>query len=642
MESCGGGLFPSSPPPPPPPPPPPGREPSGVPPTPKSEDVLPAPPTLTAQPSVTSVTIQPSVTSITAQPSVREEREERKPLTIQPSMKEDDKPKDARQPVAQKSPSGRWNRYETRLGVGSFKQVFLGLDAQEAKEVAWNTIKLDCLTVNDKARVQAEVALLTRLKHKNILVMYDTWIDDETQELYLITSRMANTLKEHVAKLHPLQPAVIKKFCRQILSALVYLHQGVADTDGSQKPIIHRDLKCDNIFIDGPTGDVKVGDFGLAEFFDKLSGEDGKQAAGTMEGTLGFIAPELLQEQPYTERVDVYAFGMCVLEMATNEYPFSECGNKFLTLLQKSSQNLQPEALAKVEDPALKKFIEQCLLPAEQRPSAKELLENTYYPLAEEVANLPPSSLEVEARVGSSLDMTLKIVLRLTINGQKKTIQFDYDVSKDTPMSLAREIQTDVLKDQQFPELEADIVAKLTDAVEPAIKKLRHLQLTDLLHRLELEQSLTELFAKGGVTIVDLPLLQESDWERLGVPIGPRRRLQQAMAVAPPPSPAGLNPAAQSNGSFNANNAGPVVSPPASPPPSSPVLSPSTSTVLPPLQSPVQSPVAKPIPPATPTSGVRRAPGPPVPLLDIDDASTRLANTSLSGPPPPPKPPPKP
>jgi WNK lysine deficient protein kinase len=152
--------------------------------------------------------------------------------------------------------------------VGAFKQVYLGLDTQEGKEVAWNTIKLGCLSANDKARVQAEVALLTRLKHKNILVMYDTWVDEEASELYLITSRMANTLKEHVDKLHPLQPAVLKKYCRQILSALAYLHQGVAeDPEGPKKPIIHRDLKCDNIFIDGPTGDVKVGDFGLAEFF---------------------------------------------------------------------------------------------------------------------------------------------------------------------------------------------------------------------------------------------------------------------------------------------------------------------------------------------------------------------------------------
>lgn len=580
------------------------------------------------------------------------------PVVLQPSIKEEEKKEQKQgekgpQPVAQRSPSGRWNRYDTRLGAGSFKQVFLGLDAQEAKEVAWNTIKLDCLTANDKARVQAEVALLTRLKHKNILVMYDTWIDEDTQELYLITSRMANTLKEHVAKLHPLQPAVIKKFCRQILSALVYLHQGVADTDGDKKPIIHRDLKCDNIFIDGPTGDVKVGDFGLAEFFDRGLGEDGKQAPATMEGTLGFIAPELLQEQPYTERVDVYAFGMCVLEMATNEYPFSECGNKFLTLLQKSSQNLQPEALSKVSDPDLKKFIEQCLLPAEERPSAKDLLENTYYPLNEETnGSMAPPSLEVEARLSTSLDMMLRIALKICIHGVKKTIQFDYDISKDTPTSLAREIQADVLKDQQFADLEGDIIAKLTDAVKPAIKKLRHRQLTELLQKLELESNLMDLFATEEITIVDLPLLQESDWDRLGVPIGPRRRLQQYLTMAPPPSPAGLNPG-HGNGSFNGSTNGslgvmtPSHSGSVSPahhaiPPSSPTLTSAPSISGLPSISSLPKPIGVP-PPATPTSGLRKVPGPPgASSPESEDVANRLLNTSISGPPPPgPPPPPK-
>lgn len=545
----------------------------------------------------------------------------------------------------QRSPDGRWNRYETILGVGAFKQVYLGLDTQEGKEVAWNTIKLGCLSANDKSRVQAEVALLTRLQHKNILVMFDTWVDEEASELYLITSRMANTLKEHVARLHPLQPAVVKKYCRQILSALAYLHRGVAESpEGPKKPIIHRDLKCDNIFIDGPTGDVKVGDFGLAEFFDRGLGEDCKQAPGTMEGTMGFIAPELLQEQPYTERVDVYAFGMCVLEMATNEYPFSECGNKLLTLLQRTSQGMQPEALARVEDPELRKLIEQCLLPAEQRPSAKELLENTYYPLNDDFR------LEVSARVSTSIDMMIRITLKICLKGRMKTIQFDYDITKDTPTSLVREIQADVLKDEKLAELEGDMIAKLTEAVKPAIRKLRHKQLTDLLQQLELELTLLESFAREEITIVDLTLLQESDWDRLGIPLGPRRRIQQYLTVVPPPVPAGLS---LREGSFNAvqgpsDNAGPAVVAVHSGGPSPtahdagfidiPSSNSSFTSVLHPQFSHSLTP-----PPSTPTArkstiGIS-AISPTSP--EAEELNSRLKNTSLSslsgGPPPPPK-----
>ena len=67
-------------------------------------------------------------------------------------------------------------------------------------------------------------------------------------------------------------------------------------------PVIHRDLKCDNIFITGPTGSVKIGDLGLATL-------KNKSFAKSVIGTPEFMAPEMYDEH-YDERVDVYAFGM--------------------------------------------------------------------------------------------------------------------------------------------------------------------------------------------------------------------------------------------------------------------------------------------------------------------------------------------
>lgn len=55
---------------------------------------------------------------------------------------------------------------------------------------------------------------------------------------------------------------VLKRWAWQILQGLVYLH-------GHQPPIIHRDLKCDNIFIHGVTGEVKIGDLGLAKLMEE-------------------------------------------------------------------------------------------------------------------------------------------------------------------------------------------------------------------------------------------------------------------------------------------------------------------------------------------------------------------------------------
>lgn len=102
----------------------------------------------------------------------------------------------------------------------------------------------------------------------------------------------------------------MKSWCRQILKGLSFLHS-------RSPPIIHRDLKCDNIFITGTTGSVKIGDLGLATL-------KNRSFAKSVIGTPEFMAPEMYEEH-YDESVDVYAFGMCMLEMATSEYPYSEC-----------------------------------------------------------------------------------------------------------------------------------------------------------------------------------------------------------------------------------------------------------------------------------------------------------------------------
>ena len=77
--------------------------------------------------------------------------------------------------------------------------------------------------------------------------------------IYFITELMTSgTLKQYITKTKSfIKPKIIKNWCRQILQGLVYLHS-------RDPPVIHRDLKCDNIFINGNNGQAKIGDLGLA------------------------------------------------------------------------------------------------------------------------------------------------------------------------------------------------------------------------------------------------------------------------------------------------------------------------------------------------------------------------------------------
>ncbi|CAN6246603.1 unnamed protein product [Urochloa humidicola] len=98
--------------------------------------------------------------------------------------------------------------------------------------------------------------------------------------------------------------------------------------------------------------------------------------ARSVIGTPEFMAPELYDES-YDELVDIYSFGMCLLEIFTLEYPYSECTNP-AQIFKKVSTGVKPAALAKIADPQVKQFIEKCLVPASQRASAKELLQDPF------------------------------------------------------------------------------------------------------------------------------------------------------------------------------------------------------------------------------------------------------------------------
>ena len=78
-------------------------------------------------------------------------------------------------------------------------------------------------------------------------------------------------------------------------------------------------MKCDNIFINSNNGDIRIGDLGLSTPLEKTY-------TASVLGTPNFMAPDIYNEH-YGTAVDIYAFGMCVLEMITFEKPYSECSN---------------------------------------------------------------------------------------------------------------------------------------------------------------------------------------------------------------------------------------------------------------------------------------------------------------------------
>lgn len=262
-------------------------------------------------------------------------------------------------------PTGRYMRYNEVLGRGAFKTVYKAFDEAEGIEVAWNQVNIDEVMQcpDNLERLYSEVHLLKSLKHENVMKFYNYWVDDQKKTINVITELFTSGSLRHYRRKHPrVDLKAIKNWARQILHGLDYLHS-------QQPPVIHRDLKCDNIFVNGNHGEVKIGDLGLATVMQTPK-------ARSVIGTPEFMAPELYDEN-YDELVDIYSFGMCMLEMFTLEYPYCECKNP-AQIFKKVSKGVKPATLSKIANPEVKHFIEKCLVPASQRLSAKELLQDPF------------------------------------------------------------------------------------------------------------------------------------------------------------------------------------------------------------------------------------------------------------------------
>ncbi|XP_067907859.1 serine/threonine-protein kinase WNK2-like isoform X2 [Heterodontus francisci] len=342
------------------------------------------------------------------------------------------------------SPDGRFLKFDIELGRGSFKTVYKGLDTETWLEVAWCELQDRKLAKAERQRFREEAEMLKGLQHPNIVRFYDSWESTLKGKkcIVLVTELMTSgTLKTYLRRFKVMKTKVMRSWCRQILKGLYFLHTRTP-------PIIHRDLKCDNIFITGPTGSVKIGDLGLATL---------KRAsfAKSVIGTPEFMAPEMYEEH-YDESVDVYAFGMCMLEMATSEYPYSECQNA-AQIYRKVTSGVKPASFGKVTDPEIKEIIGECICQnKEERYAIKDLLNHAFF--AEETG-LRVELAEEDDGKKNSIAMRLWVEDPKKLKGKPKdngAIEFSFDLNKENPDDVAQEM----IDSGFFQECDSKTVAK--------------------------------------------------------------------------------------------------------------------------------------------------------------------------------------
>jgi serine/threonine protein kinase len=205
-----------------------------------------------------------------------------------------------------------------QIGSGAFSRVYKARHDLTLLLVAIKVIsKEQVQTVHQFEILQREVNLMKVLDHPFIAPLYD--IMDDDQNFYLVMELVEKgTLLQQISESKGLGETVSRRIFFQIVSTLDYLHGDML--------IAHRDLKADNVLLDERMN-IRLIDFGLSRVFSPLN-----PLLETACGSPQYVAPEIIQKEPYTVATDVWASGVLLYAMVFGILPFQ--GDNVTAVLQ--------------------------------------------------------------------------------------------------------------------------------------------------------------------------------------------------------------------------------------------------------------------------------------------------------------------
>jgi len=244
-------------------------------------------------------------------------------------------------------------RIEAKLGEGGMGVVYRARDMllePVAVKVLAERFQSDA---NARSRLLAEARAASALNHPNICTVHEVGEADGRAFIVMeyVEGRPLNQLVQSSDQGLPVEGII--RYGSQIAAALAHAHD---------RGVVHRDLKGGNIIVTGD-GRPKVLDFGLAKRLRELAAQETRSAesleeAGTLVGTLAYMAPEVLKGEPADARSDLWAFGVVLYEMTAGVPPFRGQSGFELTsaILRESPLPLPARTLS-----GLSGIIQRCL-----------------------------------------------------------------------------------------------------------------------------------------------------------------------------------------------------------------------------------------------------------------------------------------
>lgn len=260
------------------------------------------------------------------------------------------------------------------IGQGSFGSVYLALHAITGELLAVKQVETPAPGANSqseqrkKSMIEAlkrEIGLLRDMQHENIVRYLGCSSSTEHLNIfleYVPGGSVQTMLNSYGALPEPL----VRSFVRQILAGLSYLHG---------KDIIHRDIKGANILVDNK-GTIKISDFGISKKLEAsniLSGANNNRHRPSLQGSVFWMAPEVVKQTSYTRKADIWSLGCLVVEMMTGTHPFPDCSQ--LQAIFKIGGGKAAPTIPESASEAAQAFLAQTFeIDHTLRPSADELL----------------------------------------------------------------------------------------------------------------------------------------------------------------------------------------------------------------------------------------------------------------------------